>query len=107
MDKPSHWVQFFNYIFNPTFGFVRILPKIGSKQPSIFRVYISLSHVITNKYSINCSLMQISNHPITGKQFNAFMHVDKVKTDALPNFKLDIRMGKKGDLRDFGKVFVG
>jgi len=48
--------------------------------------------------------MQISNHPITGKQFNAFMHVDKVKTDALPNFKLDIRMGKKGDLRDFGKV---
>jgi len=20
--KPSHWVKFFNYIFNPTFGFV-------------------------------------------------------------------------------------
>jgi len=24
-----------NYIFNPTFGFVHILPKFGSKQPSI------------------------------------------------------------------------
>jgi len=22
MDQPSHWVTFFNYIFNPTFGFV-------------------------------------------------------------------------------------
>jgi len=24
-----------NYIFNPTFGFVHILPKFGFKQPSI------------------------------------------------------------------------
>jgi len=24
-----------NYIFNPTFGFVNILPKFGFKQPSI------------------------------------------------------------------------
>jgi len=27
MDKPSHWVTFFNYISNPTFGFVRISVK--------------------------------------------------------------------------------
>jgi len=30
--------DFFNYIFNPTFGFVHIWPKFGLKQPSIFRV---------------------------------------------------------------------
>jgi len=24
-----------NYIFNPTFGFVHILPKFGFKQPSV------------------------------------------------------------------------
>jgi len=24
MDKPSHCVKFFNYIFNPTFGFVHV-----------------------------------------------------------------------------------
>jgi len=24
-----------NYIFNPTFGFVHILPNLGLKQPSI------------------------------------------------------------------------
>jgi len=37
MDKPSHWVtvHFLNYIFNPMFEFVHILPKIGLKQPSI------------------------------------------------------------------------
>jgi len=29
MDKPCNWV---NYIFNPKFGFVHILPKIGFKQ---------------------------------------------------------------------------
>jgi len=28
-------VEIWNYIFNPTFGFVRILPKFGLKQPSI------------------------------------------------------------------------
>jgi len=38
MDKPSHWVTFFNYIFNPTFGFVHIWPIVGLKQASIFRV---------------------------------------------------------------------
>jgi len=27
---------FFNYSFNPTFGFVHIWPKFGLKQPSIF-----------------------------------------------------------------------
>jgi len=36
MDKPSHWVTFLNYMFNPMDGFVHILPKIGLKQPSIF-----------------------------------------------------------------------
>jgi len=36
MDKPSNWVNILNYIFNPKFGFVHILPKIGLKQPSIF-----------------------------------------------------------------------
>jgi len=36
MDKPSHWVTFLNYIFNPMAGFVHILPKNGLKQPSIF-----------------------------------------------------------------------
>jgi len=39
MDEPSHWVTFLNDIFNPTFGFVHICPKVGLKQPSIFRVY--------------------------------------------------------------------
>jgi len=39
MDKPNHWVTFYIDIFNPMFGFVHILPKIGVKQPSIFRVY--------------------------------------------------------------------
>jgi len=29
------WVKIWNYIFNPTFGFVHILPKFGFKQPSI------------------------------------------------------------------------
>jgi len=29
-------VNFFNYIFNPTFGLVHILPKFAFKQPSIF-----------------------------------------------------------------------
>jgi len=29
------WVKILNYIFNPTFGFVHILPKSGLKQPSI------------------------------------------------------------------------
>jgi len=29
-------VHFFNYIFNPTFGFVHILPKFGLKQRNIF-----------------------------------------------------------------------
>jgi len=29
------WVKIWNAIFNPTFGFVHILPKFGSKQPSI------------------------------------------------------------------------
>jgi len=32
-------VTILNYIFNPTFGFVHILPKFGLKQPSIFKVY--------------------------------------------------------------------
>jgi len=27
--NPSHWVTFFNYIFNPTFGFVHFWPKVG------------------------------------------------------------------------------
>jgi len=39
MDKPSHWVEFFYYIFNPTFGFVHIWPKVRLEQPSNFRVY--------------------------------------------------------------------
>jgi len=33
---PAIGLTFFNYIFNPTFGFGNILPKIGLKQPSIF-----------------------------------------------------------------------
>jgi len=53
MDKPKYWVKnvisnfnptstftfncnFFNYIFNSTFGFFHIWPKFGFKQPSIF-----------------------------------------------------------------------
>jgi len=35
-DKPSNWVNILNDIFNPKFGFVHFLPKIGLKQPSIF-----------------------------------------------------------------------
>jgi len=35
-DKPSNWVNILNEIFNPKFGFVHFLPKIGLKQPSIF-----------------------------------------------------------------------
>jgi len=36
MDKPSHWVTFLDYFFNPIAGFVHISPKIGLKQPSVF-----------------------------------------------------------------------
>jgi len=36
MDKPSHWVKNVIQKCNPMAGFVHILPKIGSKQPSIF-----------------------------------------------------------------------
>jgi len=36
MGKPSHWVTFLNFIFNPMAGFVHILPKIGLKQTLIF-----------------------------------------------------------------------
>jgi len=36
IDKPSNWVNILNDIFNPKFGFVHILPKIGIKQPNIF-----------------------------------------------------------------------
>jgi len=32
----SHWVKCLNYIFNPTFGFVHILPTFELKQPSMF-----------------------------------------------------------------------
>jgi len=42
MDKPSHWVTFLNYIFNPMAGFVHILPKIGLKQPSIFQSAVTI-----------------------------------------------------------------
>jgi len=28
-------VKILNYIFNPTFGFVHVLPNFGLKQPSI------------------------------------------------------------------------
>jgi len=28
MDKPSHWVQFLNYIFNPMFEFVHFCLKV-------------------------------------------------------------------------------
>jgi len=38
--NPNVWLKcnlkIFNYIFNPTFGFVHIWPKFGLKQPSIF-----------------------------------------------------------------------
>jgi len=57
MDKPSHWVTFLNYIFNPTAGFVYILPKIGFKQPSIFlecTVYVKKLHVITERMNLGC-----------------------------------------------------
>jgi len=36
MDKPSRWVTFLNCIFNTTFGFVHIWPKIELKLPHIF-----------------------------------------------------------------------
>jgi len=45
MDKPSHWVTFLNYIFYPMAGFVHILPKIGLKQPSIFRECASILNI--------------------------------------------------------------
>jgi len=31
MDKPSHWVSFFNQIFNPTFGFDPYLTQFWVK----------------------------------------------------------------------------
>jgi len=31
IDKPSNWVNILNDIFNPKFGLVHILPKIGLK----------------------------------------------------------------------------
>jgi len=43
----QHWVKYgqtqplgciFYYIFNPMFGFVHIWPRVGLKQPSMFRV---------------------------------------------------------------------
>jgi len=30
--KKKSWVKIWNYIFNPTFGFVHIWPKFGFKQ---------------------------------------------------------------------------
>jgi len=33
--ESESWVKILNYIFNPTFGFVHILPNFGLKQPSI------------------------------------------------------------------------
>jgi len=35
MYESWSWVKIRNYILNPTFGFVHILPKFGLKQPSI------------------------------------------------------------------------
>jgi len=35
-DESESWVKNFNYIFNPTFGFVHIWPKFGLRQPGIF-----------------------------------------------------------------------
>jgi len=35
MLKVKVEVKFLNYIFNPTFGFVNILPNFELKQPSI------------------------------------------------------------------------
>jgi len=34
-SESGSWVKILNYIFNPTFGFVQILPNFGLKQPSI------------------------------------------------------------------------
>jgi len=39
MDKPSHWVTFLNYIFNPMAGFVHILPQIGYKTTQHQTIY--------------------------------------------------------------------
>lgn len=36
MDEHNCWFKFFNYILNPTIGFVHVWPKQGLKQPSIF-----------------------------------------------------------------------
>jgi len=36
--NPAIGLHFYYYIFNPTFGFVHIRPKVGLKQPSMFRV---------------------------------------------------------------------
>jgi len=51
MDKPKYWVKnaikkctieswvkTWNYIFNPTFGFVHILPTFRFNNPASFRV---------------------------------------------------------------------
>jgi len=32
-------VKIWNYIFNPTFGFVHIYPNLSSNNPALFRVY--------------------------------------------------------------------
>jgi len=33
--ESESWVKILKYIFNPTFGFVHILPNFGLKQPNI------------------------------------------------------------------------
>jgi len=60
MDKPSHWVTFFNDIFNPMFVFVNIWPKIVLKQPSIFESECNhywRCRLITNQFDV-CSMHQ-------------------------------------------------
>jgi len=43
-------VKILNYIFNPTFEFVHIWPKVGLKQPSIFLSVLFLGEKKTKKH---------------------------------------------------------
>jgi len=38
MDKLSHWVTFFNYIFNPTFGFIFLVSLL--KRVVLLQIFV-------------------------------------------------------------------
>jgi len=52
-NESSSWVNIWNYIFNPTFGFVHIWPKVGLKHPRLFLSVSNMMHEKPCKIYIN------------------------------------------------------